>query len=64
VVSHSGAVFTARVAKVLFALLLEPLLELRAFCSLALGLPGGDILTFVVVDVPSDFEVEISLSGC
>jgi hypothetical protein len=52
------------VAKVLFALLLEPLLELRAFCSLALCLPGRDVLTFVVVDVPSDFEVEISLSGC
>jgi len=52
------------VAKVLFALFLEPLLELRSFCSLTLGFPRSDILAFVVVDVSPDLKVEIGLSSC
>lgn len=51
-------------AEVLLALLLETLLELGTFRSLTLGFLRGDILALVVVDVPSDFKVEICLSGC
>jgi hypothetical protein len=52
------------VAEVLLALPLEALLELATFDSLAFGFPGGDIPALVVVDVPSDFEIEICLAGC
>jgi hypothetical protein len=51
------------VAEVLLALLLEALLKLATFDSLAFSFPGSDIPA-LVVDVPSDFEIEICLAGC
>lgn len=62
VVSYSSAVLATRVAKVLLSFLLETFLKLAALCNLALGLLRGNVLALVVVDVPSDFQVEICLS--
>jgi hypothetical protein len=45
------------VTEVLLTVLLETLLELRAFSSLASGFLGSDILALVVVDVSSNFKV-------
>jgi hypothetical protein len=47
------------VAEVLLAVLLETLFELSAF-----GFLGSDVLALVVVDVSSNFEVEVCLTGC
>jgi hypothetical protein len=52
------------VAEVLLTLLLETLLELTTLDSLAFGFPGSDIPTLVVVDIPSDFEIEVGLACC
>jgi hypothetical protein len=52
------------VAEVLLAVLLETLFELSAFGSLAFGFLGSDVLALVVVDVSSNFEVEVCLTGC
>jgi hypothetical protein len=52
------------VAEVLLTLLLEALLQLTTFDSLTFGFPRGDIPALVVVDVPSDFEIEVGLAGC
>jgi hypothetical protein len=52
------------VAKVLLAVLLEALLELGALSRLTFGFPRSDILALVVVDVPSNFKVEVCLTGC
>jgi hypothetical protein len=64
VIAYAGAVLATRVAEVLLTLLLQALLELATFDSLAFGFPGSDIPALVVVDVPSDFKIEISLAGC
>ena len=50
-------------AEVLLTLFLETLLELCAFSSSTFGLVGSDILALVIVDVPSDLEVKVCLSG-
>jgi hypothetical protein len=52
------------VAEVLLVILLETLLELGAFSSLAFGFFRGDVLALIVVDVSSNFEVEVCLAGC
>jgi hypothetical protein len=52
------------VAEVLLTVLLKTLLECRAFSSLAFGFLGSDVLALVVVDVSSDFEVKVCLTGC
>jgi hypothetical protein len=52
------------VAEVLFALFLQSLFEFGPFCRFTLGFPGCDILAFVVIDVPSNFKIEIGLSSC
>ena len=51
-------------AEVLLTVLLETFLELGAFSSLAFGFLGSDVLALVVVDVSSNFEVEVCLAGC
>ena len=51
-------------AEVLLAILLETLLELGAFSSLAFDFLRGDVLALVIVDVSSNFKVEVCLAGC
>jgi hypothetical protein len=52
------------VAEVLLTILLKTLFECCALSSLAFGFLGSDVLALVVVDVSSNFEVEVCLAGC
>jgi len=52
------------VAEVLLTVLLEAFLKLSAFGSLTFCLLRSDILALVVVDVSSNFEVQVCLTGC
>jgi hypothetical protein len=52
------------VAKVLLTVLLQALLELGTLSRFTFGYPRSDVLALVVVDVSSNFEVEVCLTGC
>ena len=50
--------------EVLLTVLLKTFFKLGAFSSLAFGFLRSDVLALVVVNVSSDFEVEVCLTGC
>ncbi len=65
-VSDTRAILTARIAEVLLAIMFETLFQTLARFAIritAFGFVGSNVPAFIIVDVPSYFEIEICFSG-